>query len=482
MRSRRYVISLVVVFLLAVVSVLGLTVFKARPKLGLDLSGGVSVVLTAKGKANSDVMDKTVDVIRERVNSLGTTEPEISRSGNENIIVQLPGIKDPKRALRVVGQTAQLRFRQVLDSRNVSAELGEAEKAAKDQGLKVGTEAYRQFVAKQVEEKTGGWTLTTADPPEREVVFRGTESSGERWYKLGPASVFGDQVRDAFAQFSESGGSGWTVQLQLTAEGARRFAEVTKQLAPQRQQLAIVLDQVVESAPQVQQPIENGQAQISGTFSEREARDLALVLKTGALPIELEQSQVQQVSATLGKASLNAGLLAGAIGLALVAIYMLLFYRLLGVITLVGMGVFGALVLGLIGAIGAWRGFNLTLAGIAGLIVSVGIAADSYIVYFERVKDELKEGKTFRSAVDRGFTSAFKTNVAANSVAFAAAIILYLLAVGPVKGFALTLGISSLFDIFLLYFYTHPAVALIARNRRMAGLRAVGMREAAAAA
>jgi preprotein translocase subunit SecD len=259
---------------------------------------------------------------------------------------------------------------------------------------------------------------------------------------------------------------------------------VTQRLAPAggnpAGQLAIVLDRVVESAPAVQQEITDGRAQISGTFSESESKDLALVLRTGALPIELEQSQVVRVSPTLGAASLRAGLLAGAIGLAAVALYMLLYYRLLGVVVVFGLGVFGALVLGLIGAIGAWRGFTLTLAGIAGIIVSVGIAADSYIIYFERIKDELKEGKTFRSSVDRGFSSALKTNVAANLVAGCAAVVLYFLAVGPVRGFALTLGISAAFDIAMLNFFTHPIVALLARSRRLAGLRAIGMREAMA--
>jgi preprotein translocase subunit SecD len=246
--------------------------------------------------------------------------------------------------------------------------------------------------------------------------------------------------------------------------------------------LAIVLDRRVESAPSVRQPITNGSGQISGSFTEQQAKDLALVLRTGALPVSLEQSQVQQVSPTLGSASLRAGLIAGIIGLAAVAIYMCLFYRLLGALTLLGLGVFSCLIGGLIGVLGVTRGFSLTLAGIAGLIVSVGIAADSYIIYFERVKDELKEGKSFRSAVERGFRSALSTNIAANSVAFAAAMILWLFAVGPVKGFALTLGISVVLDIALLYFYTHPMVALVARNKRLGGLRVVGMREAVAGA
>jgi protein-export membrane protein SecD len=456
MHARRHVLSLILVVACAAAGVLGLTVLKARPKLGLDLRGGVSVVLTAKGRSSADVLDKTVDIIRERVNQLGTQEPEISRSGSDNIIVQLPGIKDPDRAVRIIGKTAQLRFRSVLE------------------------------VKTEEEAKAAGWQLTPADPEDRDVFYKERDPKRGRWFHLGPPEVFGDQIKDAYATYDQRTSGGWTVQLEFNGEGARRFQQITGRLAPQGgnpgQLLAIVLDRVVESAPQVQSEIREGRAQISGTFTEREARDLGLVLKTGALPIELEQSQVVRVSPTLGKASLNAGLLAGAIGLALVMAYILLYYRMLGLVVIAGLAIFGALVLGLIGFIGAVRGFTLTLAGIAGIIVSIGIAGDSYIIYFERIKDELREGKTFRLAVDRAFSSALRTNFAANSVAFIAAMILYLLAVGPVRGFALTLGISAVFDILLLYFFTHPAVALIARNKRLAGLRAVGMGEALASA
>lgn len=449
-RTRRYVVSITTVVVLAALAVTGFVMFDIRPKLGLDLQGGLSVVLTAKGQADPEVLDETVEIIRNRVDSLGAQEPDISRAGSENIIVQLPGISDPERALEIIGQTAQLRFREVLDSR--PAEDVPAEE---------------------------GWTITEGDPSQEPVVF--PSADGRLLYRLGPAEVEGDDVADATATFEQTVG-GWLVRLDLGGDGVQKWADVTTRLAPQQRQLAIALDRVVESAPSVQSPITDGQAQITGQFTEREAKDLALVLRTGALPIELERSQVQRVSATLGTASLRAGLLAGLIGLAAVVLYMLAFYRLLGVLTLLGLGIFAALILGVIGVIGATRGFSLTLAGVAGLVVSVGIAADSYIIYYERVKDELREGKTFRSAVDRGFKSAFRTNVAANSVAFAAAIILWLVAVGPVRGFALTLGISVAIDIALLYFYTHPAVALIARSRRLAGLRAVGMREAVAEA
>lgn len=471
-RTRRYVVSLVCVVVLAALAAVGSTIFDVRPKLGLDLRGGLSVVLTAKEQVDPEVLDQTVEIIRNRVDSLGAQEPDISRAGTENVIVQLPGIDDPERALEIIGTTAQLRFREVLGALPLQTVEAEAEAAGHERG----SPAFEEFVADALREQ--GWEVTEGDPSSEQVVF--PSADGRELFRLGPAEVEGDDVGDAVAQFNQQAG-GFTVTLDLRGDGVRKWADVTTRLAGQQGQLAIVLDRRVESAPAVQTPITDGRAQITGQFDEQEAKDLALVLRTGALPVELERSQVQRVSPTLGTASLRAGLVAGVIGLAAVALYMLFFYRLLGVLTFLGLGLFGALIFGIIGVIGVTRGFSLTLAGIAGLVVSVGIAADSYIIYFERVKDELKEGKTFRSAVDRGFRSAFRTNLAGNSVAFAAALILWMIAVGPVRGFALTLGISVVIDVGLLYLYTHPALALIARSRRLAGLRAVGMREAAAA-
>lgn len=447
--SRRYVASVLVVVLLAALAVAGLAA-GLRPRLGLDLRGGLSVVLEASGEVTEDRLEKTVEIIRQRVNDLGAAEPDIASSGGENIIVQLPDIEDRQRALEIIGRTAQLRFRPVLDTLPASAA-----------------------------EETG-WELTSGEgAPDEEVTF--ASADGEEWYQLGPAAVQGDQVADAFSQFDQVQG-GWSVTLDLTGEGAADFEEITAQLAPQPGQqgraLAIVLDGTVESAPLVRDAIPGGQAQITGQFSEGEARDLALVLRTGALPLTLEPLQIQNVSPTLGEASLRSGLIAGVIGLALVALYMIGFYRWLGVITIFGLGLFGAIVLGVIGVLGATRGFTLTLAGIAGLIVSVGIAADSYIIYFERVKEELRGGKTFRSGAERGFHSAFRTNLAGNAVAFAAALVLWLLAIGPVRGFALTLGLSVVIDVGMLYFYTHPLVTLFARRLgKDAPLGGVGMRE-----
>jgi protein-export membrane protein SecD len=470
--TRRYVVSLVCVFVLAATSLAGIVFLGIRPKLGLDLRGGLSVVLTAQGKVDKGRLDETVNIISNRVNSLGAQEPDISRAGSNNIIVQLPGIKDPQRALQIIGTTAQLRFREVLGTVPIDQYQAQALKAGKQPG----TPAYDDYVNGLLQKAGAG--ITPGDPLNQQVTF--PSKDGKTLYRLGPAEVVGTDVADAYASFDQTQG-GWLVNLRFTGKGTTKFAAITTRLAG-KGSLAIVLDRRVESAPSVRQAITNGSGVITGSFTETQAKDLALVLKTGALPVSLEQSQVQQVSPTLGSASLRAGLIAGIIGLAAVAIYMILFYRLLGALTLLGLGVFSCFIGGLIGVLGVTRGFALTLAGIAGLIVSVGIAADSYIIYFERVKDELKEGKSFRSAVERAFRSALSTNIAANSVAFAAAMILWLFAVGPVKGFALTLGISVVIDIGVLYFYTHSVVALVARNRRLTGLRIVGMREVVAGA
>lgn len=434
MKTRGHLVSIIVAILIASSGVAAVFL-GARPKLGLDLTGGLSVILTAKGDFDPEVLDQTVEIIRSRVDSLGTTEPEISRAGDENIIVQLPQIDDPDRALEIIGKTAQLRFRPVMGVSPPDERLDKLD------------------------------TSTLPDEPDKEVQLPGSLGDQRVMYQLGAAAVEGADVKDAYAQVDTTTGQ-WMVQLELTRDGAKKFGDITTQLAPQTGQLAIVLDKQVESAPQVQQAITNGQAQITGSFSENEAKDLALVLRAGALPVTLEASQVQKVSATLGSASLKAGLIAGMIGLGLVVLYMLFMYRLLGLQTVLGLILFGGIITGIIGLISATRGFTLTLAGIAGLIVSVGIAADSYIIFFERIKDELRLGKTYRSSVERAFVSAFRTNLAGNSVAFAAAITLYLLAVGPVRGFALTLGISVLVDIALLRFWTYPVVALIARRRK----------------
>jgi preprotein translocase subunit SecD len=237
----------------------------------------------------------------------------------------------------------------------------------------------------------------------------------------------------------------------------------------------------VESAPAVNDPITGGEGVITlgnglAAGAEQEARDIALVLKTGALPVELERSQVETVSATLGSESLRQGLIAGIAGLILLCLYLAFYYRLLGVVTWFGMAIWAILAVAMVSLLGQAVGYSLTLAGVAGIVISLGITADSYIVFYERVKDEVRKGKTVRAAVGPAFRRAWRTIVAADIVTIVAAVVLYFLAIGSVRGFALTLGLATLLDMFVVYFFKRPTVFLIARSRRLTELPGMGLR------
>ncbi len=405
-----------------------------------------------QGPVPADVIQKTVDILRQRVNALGVTEAEVTTEGG-NILVQIPQIQERERALKVIGQVAQLQMRPVL------------------------------AVIPSSDPSYGSLALTQGEDPASEVVY--ADKAGTK-YRLGPAALAGGDVKTADAILTP-GTVNWEVSLTLTSEGARKFQDVTAKLAcnpygdPTRQ-LAIVLDRVVQSHPQMAQEVKcgegisGGRATITGSFTQQEAQDLALVLRTGALPVTLRVLQVRSVSPTLGQDSLRAGLLAGAIGLALLALWMLLYYRGLGLVTLVGLGVFGSLAYGLVTVLGKVMGFTLTLAGVAGLIVALGITTDSYIVYYERLKEEVRAGRSFRAAAPTAFWRAFRTTFAADVVSFSAAFVLYLLAVGPVRGFAFTLGLSTLLDLAVLLLYTRSAVVLLSRTPFFVEGPFIGMR------
>jgi preprotein translocase subunit SecD len=304
-------------------------------------------------------------------------------------------------------------------------------------------------------------------------------------YQLGPVEITGDAIKKATAVFQSASQqnpgqpTGWVVDFQLTGDGAKTFGDVTTRLV--NQQLAIILDEKVISAPTINEPITNGSGQISGSFTEQGARDLATTLNAGALPVNLTQQQLVTVSPTLGKESLHQGLVAGLAGLAALAIYLLLYYRLLGIVAWLGMSIWATLAIALVSLAGRAFGYALTLAGIAGLVISLGVTADSYIVFYERLKDEVRNGKTPRSAVAPAFKRAYKTIVAADIVTGLAAAGLYLTAVSSVRGFALTLGVSTLLDLFVVYFFKRPTVFLIARNPKLVSLRGFGLRSGVAA-
>lgn len=489
MRQGKLVVLLVAV--LATVGVLWGTILAARltPQLGLDLQGGISAVLIptkGQGEVDQEVLDQTVHNIRQRVDAIGVAEPDITRQG-DTIQVQLPGVADQEQAREVIGRTAQLQFRPVLAAYPPDAATPEAG-ALCDQRNDPPNPAPGEEVVLclRPDERAAGQPGAGQD----EVAL-----PRSRWdrLRLGPARVVGDDVATAVARPQQSG-LGWEVSLGLKPDGAKKFQEVTAQLAcepvgsPTRQ-IAIVLDNVVESNPPVANDVpcnvgiqQGGGAVITVGGGQQEAKELASIIRAGALPIQLEFGTFQTVSPTLGRNSLRAGLLAGMIGLALVAAYLLALYRGIGLVAVSELAVFGLIVLGAVIILGRTNGFTLTLAGIAGIIVAIGIAADSSILYRERFRDELRGGRTIRTAADAAFKVAFRTNLTGNTVSFLAAAVLYVLAVGPVRGFAFTLGLATLVDTLVFSTYTRAAFGLIARNPRLASSPLMGLRAGVVAA
>jgi preprotein translocase subunit SecD len=316
---------------------------------------------------------------------------------------------------------------------------------------------------------------------DQNVVFLGQD--GESKYQLGPVRIAGDAIRRATAVYDAGTqgavGQGWQVDFQLTGEGSDLFAQVTTELVGR--QLAIVLDREVISAPTVQEPITGGSGVITGSFTDQRAKDLATVLNAGALPVNLTTQQVVAVSPTLGEQSLQQALIAGIAGLIALALYLFFYYRLLAVVAWLGMTIWAVLALALVSVAGEVIGYTLTLAGVAGLVISLGVTADSYIVFFERLKDEVRAGRSPRAAVQPAFKRAYRTIVAADVVTALVALILYLTAISSVRGFALTLGVATLLDLFVVYFFKRPAVFLIVRNERLVSMPGIGLRSGVAA-
>jgi preprotein translocase subunit SecD len=303
-----------------------------------------------------------------------------------------------------------------------------------------------------------------ADDPKKPLVA--CDRDGTSKYLLGPAIVEGTDLSDAFAGIPQNGIQ-WQVNLEFTGPGGQKFLNATTAISQRGEGnnlFAIVLDGQVISSPSVSAPIPGGTAEITGQFTEQEARDLANVLKYGALPLAFEISEVSNVSPQLGGDQLNAGILAGLIGLAVVVLFSFLYYRGLGIVVVLSLAVAAALTYALVVLLGKTMGFTLTLAGIAGLIVAIGITADSFVVYFERLRDEVRDGRSLRSSVETGWARAKHTIIAADSVSLLAAVVLFVLAVGGVKGFAFTLGLTTLVDLFVVFFFTKPLVTMLART------------------
>ncbi|HEX9237013.1 MAG TPA: protein translocase subunit SecD [Actinomycetota bacterium] len=501
-----------IVFVAVVVSTaVGGFIANVRPVLGLDLVGGVSVVLSGPSGTSKDVMQKALDRIRDRVDALGVAEPDISLVGN-NIQVQLPGLGGQGKVEKRGGEFCAIS--------STDKELGcfktqaAAQAKAKAQSVArvlqlIGTTArleQRQVLNILAPSAAGYKTtpLTKYNPPATDghelVTYLDTNGNGkfdngvEAKYVLGKIILTGGALTKASALYIAAGTQGlsatvtpgWRVTFQLDKQGAAIFGNITTKLAPlpqgdPKKQIAIVLDDVIQSAPAIQSPITGGSGEITGNFTESQAKNLAVVLNSGALPVQLTRQEVVTVSPTLGKQSLRQGIVAGLVGLVVLMLYLAFYYRLLGIVTWLGMGIWAVLAIGLVSLLGRTAGYALTLAGVAGIIVSLGITADSYIVFYERLKDEVRHGKTLRSAVVPAFKRSWRTIVAADIVTATAAAVLYVLAVGSVKGFALTLGLSTGLDLFVVYFFKRPTVFLISRSPLLSNLRGVGLRSGVAA-
>ncbi|MGB3696498.1 MAG: protein translocase subunit SecD [Gordonia sp. (in: high G+C Gram-positive bacteria)] len=450
------------------------------PKLGIDLQGGTRVVLTARtddGKApTAEQLDQARQIIDQRVNGLGVGGSEVVVNGS-TIVITVPG--DDGKQARALGQTARLYIRPVVQQAPAQvqkpnpaakkvADMTPAEQAAaieEQRALRQApAKADQATLAKLREEMTKLDCSPSANDPlighDRPGEYLVTCGDGDGMvYLLEPMLIDGRDIADAKAGQNQAGA--WTVNVDFKGDGKKTWADYTGSHVGT--QTAVTLDTRVLSAPAINQQI-LGTTEISGNFTQAEAQQLANALKYGSLPLSFAMSDAQTVSATLGLHSLQAGLIAGLVGLILVLIYSLLYYRAMGFLSVLSLVFAGAMVYGIIVLLGRWIGFTLDLAGIAGLIIGIGMTADSFVVYFERIKDEMREGRTVRSSVTRGWQSARRTVWTGNAVSFIGAAIIYLLAVGAVRGFAFTLGLTTLIDIVIVFMVTHPMVVLASRN------------------
>lgn len=465
------------------------------PRLGLDLRGGTTITLTARNTSGTGAVDPVSlelarTIIAQRVDSMGVGESETTTSGDNQITVAVPNVA-PAKLQEMVGQTAQLYFRPVY-SIDVGGTPTLPEQSAQPEptpnrrvvpGLPTPVPSPRPTTAAAVP-PTVDEVLTWA-PSERDLADFAAFQCGDAFpdvpdqplvtcdqggatkFLLAPAVLRGDQLTDAQAGIPANSVTP-IVTLEFNSEGAVIFEKVTGALAQQvspQNTFAIVLDGSVISYPSVSGPIPGGRAQIEGNFDQQEATDLANVLRYGALPLSFDLSEVSNVSPTLGGEQLRAGIIAGIIGLALVVVYSVLYYRGLAIVVIFSLVLAAAITYALMVLLGESMGFALNLPGIAGAIVAIGVTADSFIIYFERIRDEVRDGRSLRSAIETGWVGSRKTILIADAVSLLSAVVLFVLAIGAVKGFAFTLGLTTLIDIAIVFFFTKPLVTLLGRTR-----------------
>lgn len=521
-RARRSLTTLLVI-IVALVGVIALGVWRSdatlSPKLALDLQGGTQILLAPKlsdGKAvSSEQLNQAVEIIRQRVDASGVSEAEITTQGSQNISVSIPGKADDA-TLQRIEASAKLDFRPVLfmgmnspangdqqapatpdsatgsteesnapsDTPSTSAEEASAAPATTngDSGdvdpATIPKTAYDQaWLTEGLMKKFNDFTCSADEtlglseaPADRPLVT--CDDFGVTKYILGPVEMGGETIKDAVAQVgatSTGASTGqWVVQITLNNAGTKTFGEISNRMFGQPQpanMFAFVLDSKVISAPTMNGRILDGRPSISGTFTQESAKVLANQLKFGALPIGFTVQSQEDISATLGTNQLQAGLLAGLIGLLLVVVYSMFQYRALGTLTVASLVIAGVLTYLLLTFLSWRQGYRLSLAGVAGVIVAVGITADSFIVYFERIRDALRDGFTLDRAVERGWKQAIRTVLASDGINFLAAAILFVLAVGSVRGFAFTLGLTTIVDILVVVLFTHPMMTLLSRTK-----------------
>ncbi|MGC8465173.1 MAG: protein translocase subunit SecD [Acidimicrobiales bacterium] len=465
--KRRYLFSVVLSTIVALGAFVAVLYAHYRPVLGLDLQGGASIVYKPAHKVSEATLTQTISIIRNRVDALGVAQPNIAQQGND-IVVQLPGIKNPQSALKIIGQTAQLQFRALecaappYKTPPKKLKIPKKDLASPFCATTSSQESLLQFVPNTPIGKVASAKVA--------LLTEGSGPSATR-YVVGPTLMTGTSLATANAALSQSGA--WQVNFTLTSKGSPIFDAIASKLY--QKQLAVVLDNQIISAPTIQAKSFGGQGQITGVGGQTAAQNLALVLRYGALPVQLKQQTVQTVSATLGKSSLVAGVVAGLGGLLLVMIYMIIYYRALGVVVVLGLGTTAAMLWAIVALLGHTSQLTLDLSGVTGLIVSIGVTVDSYVVFFERLKDEVRSGKSIRSSVDRGFAKAFRTILAADLVSFIGAVMLYLLSIGPVRGFAFFLGLSTVLDVVSAWVFTRPLVILLGQSRTFTEARWLGV-------
>ncbi|MDT7744462.1 MAG: preprotein translocase subunit SecD [Actinomycetota bacterium] len=498
------------------------------PKLGIDLQGGTQVTLTARTETGvaptPDQLNLARQIIEQRVNGLGVSGAEVVQNGN-NLVITVPGTAGDQ--ARSLGQTARLYFRPVaegpLAATPAPAQPGQTPGGQSQPGQSPsggagggtpGQAPSGQSVRLPVQAPTppapppgGGAPVgggTSQDPRQAAVIatakqtrqsddpavqalalqslncavedpLRGYDDparplvacnrEGTEKYVLAPSILSGTEIASATATPNQQG-AGYVVNVSFKPTGAGIWAQYTG--ANVGKQIGVALDSEVVSAPQIIAAQPAGTSEISGNFNQQSATDLANVLKYGSLPLSFDTSDAQTISATLGLASLEAGLVAGLIGLVLVFVYSLFYYRALGVLTILSLVLSGLVVYAVLVLLGRSIGFTLDLSGVAGFIVAIGITADSFVIFFERIKDEMRDGRSFRSAVPRGWTRARRTILSGDAVSFLAAVVLYVLAVGQVRGFAFTLGMSTILDLLVVFLVTHPLLSLASNSRLFA--------------